>query len=83
MVLKQIAVTLNKAARGDEPVYRIGGEEFLVLCPNSTAAEAEIGTERLRQAVETNAIRFDTLELTGTVSVGVAESVSGRSKPAA
>jgi diguanylate cyclase (GGDEF)-like protein len=71
--LKETARVLQASARGDEPVYRVGGEEFLVICPGSCEALAAIGAERLRRAVEANLIQCGDLALRVTVSLGVAE----------
>jgi len=73
VVLRQIAKTLDSCTRAGETTCRLGGEEFLILCPNATSEMAAVGAERLRQAIESNRIRHDGLELTATVSMGVAE----------
>ncbi len=72
-VLKETAKVLLAAARRDEPVCRVGGEEFLIICSGSSAALAAIGAERLRRAVEENVIHCGDLTLRVTVSLGVAE----------
>jgi diguanylate cyclase (GGDEF)-like protein len=73
VVLKETAAVLRKSARQSEAVSRTGGEEFLVLCPRSTMTMAAVGAERLRRAVEANAVRCGGLSLGLTVSLGVAE----------
>ena len=80
-VLKATAAALAKVARSGEDVCRLGGEEFLILCPNSTAAQAAVGAERMRMAVEGTIIRLGDLELTMTISAGVAERLEGMSSP--
>ena len=72
-VLRAVAEALSSTVRSEEPVCRIGGEEFLVLCPDATEAQATIVAERLRKAVEQHVVRVDKLELAVTVSLGVAE----------
>ena len=73
LVLKQVAEVLRANARQGEDVARLGGEEFLVLCPNTTAAQAAIGAERLRAAVESHVVRSPGFTGSVTVSLGVAE----------
>jgi len=76
-VLRQIADVLKDALRDDDLLFRFGGEEFIVLMPNTGHADALDVGERLRADVEkkvkvagSNAI---------TVSFGVATApVHGR-----
>ena len=46
-VLKIVANTLASAARSCDPVFRLGGEEFLVLCPQASEVQALVAGERL------------------------------------
>jgi diguanylate cyclase (GGDEF)-like protein len=73
LVLKAVAEVLRSNARQGEDVARLGGEEFLVLCPNTGAAQAAIGAERLREAVEAHVVRSGGFQGHVTVSLGVAE----------
>ncbi len=81
VVLKETADVLRASARRDEPVYRVGGEEFLVVCPGTHEALASIGAERLRRAVEDNTIQDGEFTLRVTVSLGVAERTRTMSGP--
>ena len=60
--------------RGRDPLGRIGGEEFVVVCADTTLEQAIVVAERLREA--TTALRFDDIDpaLRVTVSIGVAQS---------
>jgi len=73
IVLRSTAQALQTHARLGECVYRLGGEEFLMLCPGSTAQETSGCAERLRSAIGSHRIRYDGREFTATVSLGVAE----------
>ena len=73
LVLKQVAEVLRGHARQGEDVARLGGEEFLVLCPNTTADQAAHGAERLRAAVASHVVRSADFTGSVTVSIGVAE----------
>jgi diguanylate cyclase (GGDEF)-like protein len=50
-VLKEIAVRITNTIRDMDTSARWGGEEFLVLCPNTNQQDAIILAERLRKAV--------------------------------
>jgi len=72
-VLRQTADILRATVRTADIICRVGGEEFLVLCPHVDAAGAAICAERLREAVETNGYVHDGRPLKVTISLGVAE----------
>ena len=80
-VLRAVAEALRSTVRSGESLCRIGGEEFLVLCPDATEAEAAITAERLRASVEQRVVRVDKLELAATVSLGVAERTGTMTVP--
>lgn len=61
----------DTAARLDGNVARMGGEEFAVLLPGATAAEAARIGERLRNAIGGAAVATDTGPVGVTASVGV------------
>jgi diguanylate cyclase (GGDEF)-like protein len=51
-VLRDVAYQVRKQLRSFELVYRLGGEEFLVVLPGTTLDEAEVVAERLRSTLE-------------------------------
>jgi diguanylate cyclase (GGDEF)-like protein len=51
-VLRDIAYELRKRLRSFELVYRLGGEEFLIVLPGVSHVEGQEIAERLRVAVE-------------------------------
>ncbi|MCK6457332.1 MAG: diguanylate cyclase [Phycisphaerae bacterium] len=71
--LRGIADRLRQLCRIGEAVYRVGGEEFLVLCPGVAMEQAAQAAERLRRAIEQTEIPYQAHVLRPTVSVGVAE----------
>lgn len=73
VVLKETSRLLRRAARAGEPVYRIGGEEFLVVCPRSTAAQAVRAAERMRATVQAGVITVQGKPLSVSISLGVAD----------
>jgi diguanylate cyclase (GGDEF)-like protein len=65
---------LRRAARGFDVVARPGGDEFAVLMPATSLADAAIGAERLREAIERVGVRAaDDCAVGITASIGVAE----------
>ena len=81
LVLKKTSTTVRKAARLGERVYRIGGEEFLIIMPLTNIDQALLAGERIRSTVEKNNVLVNDTSLTVTISVGVAERVLSVSKP--
>jgi diguanylate cyclase (GGDEF)-like protein len=51
-VLRELARMVSQCARGSDVVGRFGGEEFLVVLPDTPVENAAILAERLRQEVE-------------------------------
>jgi diguanylate cyclase (GGDEF)-like protein len=72
-VLRDAAYQIRKSLRSFELVYRIGGEEFLVLLPGVDLPQALEIAERVRHAVEE--ARPGDLDL--TISAGVASDSGG------
>jgi len=72
LVLREAAATLRAAARREDSVCRIGGEEFLVICPNTDLKSAMQSAERLRSNLSAKRIAIGQMDKTITVSIGVA-----------
>lgn len=73
-VLKRVATSALKAIRSKDLVGRFGGEEFLIVLPDTDAQTALAIAERVRAAIEN-----DDATPTVTVSVGIAELAKGES----
>lgn len=73
-VLRAVARTLLKTCRGDDRLYRFGGEEFLVLLPEQSLEAGVLAAERCRRAVEEMALPHGANPDSGvvTISAGVA-----------
>ncbi|TVT52897.1 MAG: diguanylate cyclase [Azoarcus sp. PHD] len=72
MVLRQAADALREALRGQDVICRTGGDEFLVICPETGLTSAMICAERLRASVDALLIETGGPALELTVSIGVA-----------
>jgi diguanylate cyclase (GGDEF)-like protein len=71
-VLQEIAKAIQIAARKDDSVSRIGGEEFMLLCRNADPKEALLAAERLRKMVKALTISVAGVAIRVSVSIGVA-----------
>ncbi|MDB5801724.1 MAG: diguanylate cyclase response regulator [Rhodocyclales bacterium] len=71
-VLRQISDAMRQVLRAHDVVARTGGDEFLVMCPDTPLEAAQACAERLRQAVEGAQIVSGMLNLKLTVSIGLA-----------
>jgi diguanylate cyclase (GGDEF)-like protein len=74
VVLRETAHAMKRTLREEEDLCRIGGEEFLVVCPATTMEEAAACAERLRETIATNVIRCKGFHGSVTMSLGVASA---------
>lgn len=82
-VLRELARLLREAVRNVDWVGRYGGEEFVVILPQTRYEEARQTAERLRQEVELHSFRAGERMTRMTVSVGVATYPSEKADSAA
>ncbi|MEF8721334.1 diguanylate cyclase [Candidatus Accumulibacter sp. ACC012] len=71
-VLQCVATAIKAAARKDDSVSRIGGEEFLLVCHDADARTALLAAERLRRMIKALTINVSGVDIQATVSIGVA-----------
>lgn len=69
-VLREMAARLQERVRHEDVVARHGGEEFLVVLPDTSPAGAAVVAEGLRAHVEARAFVEDDVGVSLTVSVG-------------
>lgn len=67
IALKEVAQCMRAASRADDAVCRFGGEEFLLLLPQTPPAEARKVAERVRESIARSTALPERL----TVSAGV------------
>lgn len=72
-VLQKFAGELRNHIRHPDTIGRYGGEEFLVILPYSTLTAATQQAERLCKHVRSLLIQSNELEISLTISVGVAQ----------
>jgi diguanylate cyclase len=76
-VLKIIAKSLQKNLRDSDFIARFGGEEFVVLMPETSTSEAKIVAEKLREKIEVSPFNFKKEPVQITVSFGISEFAKG------
>lgn len=76
-VLRTVASALDSGRRKSDTLARIGGEEFLLLLPDTDAEGTVLAAEKLRNAVAARITTWERLELAVTVSIGASALTSG------
>lgn len=72
MVLEAVATRWRRCIRSGDQLYRMGGEEFLLLCPRADENVASMAAERLRRSLEEHPVNTDAGPIAVTLSAGVA-----------
>ncbi|GMV54792.1 MAG: hypothetical protein AMXMBFR6_05970 [Betaproteobacteria bacterium] len=80
-MLKHAAQALKKGLRTQDVVCRIGGDEFLVICPDTGLAAATACAERVRALVAAEPMAAGRLQLAVSISVGVAQRTADMTDP--
>jgi diguanylate cyclase len=80
-VLKSVAQAMKAQLRSPDQLGRFGGEEFLVLLPGTSLADARICAERLLRGVSCLAL-LPAADARVTISIGLTESLPGESAEA-
>jgi len=77
LVLEQFATRLRRNVRGVDLVCRLGGEEFVVVMPETFMRNGLIVAERLRQAISSKPFNIgrtqDPLHITASVGIAALE----------
>ncbi|HET9475408.1 MAG TPA: diguanylate cyclase [Steroidobacteraceae bacterium] len=76
-LLQRLATALRTSLHTREVFGRYGGEEFLVLFPDTTLEQARMSSERLRATLRDQHLRVDDQDVTVTLSLGLASYESG------
>lgn len=82
VVLRSVALTLASRLRAQDQIGRFGGEEFLVVLPDTGVDGAATLAEALRAAVEATPAQWGAQRIGVTISIGVrAGMVTGGDTP--
>ncbi|WP_293268793.1 GGDEF domain-containing protein [Neptunomonas sp.] len=71
-VLRELARILQHSVRTDDIVCRLGGDEFLIICPHTDTKGGLIVANFVHQAVAMLRISVGASEWVGSISVGIA-----------
>lgn len=75
--LRSITQVMKESLRTIDKIGRYGGEEFLLILPETDLDKAAIVAERLRKAVETAGLRLEDKSVRISVSGGIATYTPG------
>lgn len=78
-VLRILAGRLRENVRTTDIIFRLGGEEFGVLCRRASGEIGRVVAEKLRQAVSVTPFIVNETQIDVTASFGVAEMTATRS----
>ncbi|NVK31448.1 MAG: GGDEF domain-containing protein [Gammaproteobacteria bacterium] len=76
-VLKHVAETLRGCLRSTDIAGRWGGEEFVILLPNTNVQDAYDVAERLRQTIFNTPLYINAMALRVSITVGATNVVFG------
>jgi diguanylate cyclase (GGDEF)-like protein len=70
-----VANAYQQGRRASDVIGRFGGEEFVMLLPETDLAQAMVVAERLREAVAAHVLHVHKVQFKLTISVGVAQAI--------
>lgn len=71
-LIRMVAETIHLGLRSTDTLARFGGDEFILLLPETSQDRAKVVGERIRKAVANASTTFNGSRLTATVSIGAA-----------
>jgi diguanylate cyclase (GGDEF)-like protein len=77
MVLHTVASLIKESVRGRDLVVRYGGEEFVVVMPQTTRRDAGTRIEAILEKLKQMNLRWNNLPLSVSFSAGISSSESG------
>lgn len=79
-ILKEIAATIKKSKRKDDLCFRFGGDEFIVILPNTTKEQASNIGDKIQSKLLSNSIeRKELSDIRISISIGIAQWKPGMS----
>lgn len=71
VILFQIARFIQKNIRESDVIGRYGGEEFILLLPETDSLQAKIATERIREGIAAQPFETEKGAIAITISIGI------------
>jgi len=75
--LMAIVKTVQQYLRESDFLARIGGEEFVILLPETSLADAQIAADKLRRSIEVSEFAYQGQPVPITISAGLADFRQG------
>jgi diguanylate cyclase (GGDEF)-like protein len=79
-VLKNVAFIANNTVRATDLVGRLGGEEFIILLPNTSLEAARVLAEKLRANMERHPTLWENGAIKTTISIGLASTSAAENR---
>jgi diguanylate cyclase (GGDEF)-like protein len=79
-VLKNVAFIANNTVRATDLVGRLGGEEFIILLPNTSLEAARGLAEKLRANMERHPTPWENGAIKTTISIGLASTSAAENR---
>jgi len=73
LALKHVATLLQTAMRASDSLGRFGGEEFVLLLPNTTMAQGAAVAEKIRELLDRSPLEIEATRIPLSASIGVAQ----------
>jgi len=73
IILAESSEIISARLRSDDTFGRFGGDEFAVICPETSLSQAECLAERIRTIIEKEKFDIEVTKVNITISIGVAE----------
>jgi diguanylate cyclase (GGDEF)-like protein len=76
-VLRELGLIMKENTRSTDYAGRYGGEEFMVILPNTLIDKAEISAKLIHSAIQDHVFKQNDISIHLTVSIGVSGFVDG------
>ncbi|MDD5772273.1 MAG: diguanylate cyclase [bacterium] len=77
-ILQQLSRIFFKNLRRIDTIGRYGGDEFILILPETTSEGAKIVSEKLRKLIENKVFVFEGNSIRATISIGIASFPGGK-----
>jgi diguanylate cyclase (GGDEF)-like protein len=71
-VIKSVSKLMLEIIRKEDILVRWGGEEFVIILPNTNLKETKIVAEKIRKEIENYKIHYDSFDFSITMTFGIA-----------
>ena len=79
VILKSIGLLLNRYSREIDVVGRFGGEEFIIIAPETIKEGAKVFAEKIRRVIAKTKFMYKNTRIDINISAGVAERIETNS----